>query len=507
MENVAVLNATSLAPAVFRPLGGALAPASSFERSLEFCRSAPGVVEVVALVNADADAALRGQLQAHGIKAIDLATGDVAELFTILEQLAANRDHVFYAYADTPLLDAALMRKMYANHLRYYVDYTFADGYPVGISAEILRAEPITAMRRLAAEPVLAAMPLARDSLFEVIKRDINAFDLETEISPIDQRLLRVTYALDRPRNVALVHAAIEHGAKDAESAVAVLQEHPEIMRTLPAYVSVQLVEGCPQACSYCPYGVRLTATGKTGEMSVARFAAMAAQVAAFSGDAVIAVSLWGEPSLHSQFVEVAQAVSDLPGLELIVETAGVGWDESVLQSVVELPRPPKWIVSLDASEEALYQQLRGDGYGEANRVAERLIEIAGERAYVQAVRMQQNEEQLETFYRLWKTRTENVIIQKYDRFAETLPDLQVADLSPLERHPCWHNKRDLAVLLDGTVPLCREDLDRDHVLGNLERDGIETVWAAGQQMYLSHIRKDLPSICQHCDEYYTFNN
>ena len=90
---------------------------------------------------------------------------------------------------------------------------------------------------------------------------------------------------------------------------------------------------------------------------------------------------------------------------------------------------------------------------------------------------------------------------------ADTLPDRQVADLSPLERHPCWHLKRDLAVLLDGSVPMCREDLRRDHLLGNLETDGIAAVWERGQEIHQRHLDQDYPEICRRCDEYYTYNN
>ena len=455
----------------------------------------------------DSDARATEESARRGVRVEHMQNRTVGALFIALERLAAAHDHVVYTQGDTPLLDASLLRTMYANHQRYYVDYTFADGYPVGLTAELLRSEPVAAMARLAADPVIASTALQRDSVFEVIKRDINAFDLETEISPVDQRLLRVVFAMDSARNAAQVRAAIANGARDAGTAVSVLQEHPQIMRTLPAYVSVQVVEGCPQACSYCPYGVQLAATGKTDEMAPDRFAAIAGQVADYCGDAMLAVSLWGEPALHGQFAELAAAVSDIPSLDLLVETSGIGWDADVIDRVASLPRPPQWIVSLDTSDASLYRRLRGEGFDEAVATASRLLELLPDRTHVQAVRMSENEEQLETFYRSWKEKTPNVIIQKYDRFAETLPDRQVADLSPLQRHPCWHLKRDLAVLLDGSVPMCREDLGRDHLLGNIEKDGLATVWAAGQEMHQRHLDESYPEICRRCDEYYTYNN
>ena len=92
-------------------------------------------------------------------------------------------------------------------------------------------------------------------------------------------------------------------------------------------------------------------------------------------------------------------------------------------------------------------------------KTAELLLSAFTGTAWVQAVRMKENEEDLDVFYKTWKAKTENVIVQKYDSFSGLLPDRKVADLSPVERFPCWHLKRDMAILLDGTVPLCREDV------------------------------------------------
>ncbi|HET6451800.1 MAG TPA: SPASM domain-containing protein, partial [Spirochaetia bacterium] len=109
-------------------------------------------------------------------------------------------------------------------------------------------------------------------------------------------------------------------------------------------------------------------------------------------------------------------------------------------------------------------------------------------------------------FYRQWKTRTENVIIQKYDSFHGTLPDRTVADLSPLKRFPCWHLKRDMAILLDGSVPLCREDVHTSVRLGNAFHDELAVIWDSAREIHRSHLSGTYPGICAACDEYYTFN-
>jgi len=217
----------------------------------------------------------------------------------------------------------------------------------------------------------------------------------------------------------------------------------------------VQIVEGCPQVCSYCPYPVfRGDILGKKAEMKADDFIRLVRGVKEFSGDAVISVSLWGEPSLHSRIDDLIGSVLGTDGLDLVIETSGLGWEAARLKNLASgLERPPSWIVSLDAWTEAAYRPLRGEGFAEAAAAARTLMELFPGRVYVQAVRMKENEAALEEFYREWKKTTENVIIQKYDHFAGFLPQRKVADLSPLRRPPCWHCKRDLACSWTGPSP------------------------------------------------------
>jgi spiro-SPASM protein len=320
-------------------------------------------------------------------------------------------------------------------------------------------------------------------------------------------RLLRVSLTADSRRNHLLLSRLAKTQRAD-EEICEVIRREGSLLRTLPAFYNIQIVEGCPQNCGYCPYpGFRSSDLGKHGEMDVGQFAALTDKIAEFSDDAVISVSLWGEAALHSDFSAIAAAVDTHPSLELLVETSGLGWDPTVWHRIREnCRRPPQWIVSLDARSPEVYRRLRGDGYEEAHTAVSELSELYPRGVFVQAVRMKENEEDLEGFYRYWKEQSAEVIIQKYDRFAGRLPDRAVTDLSPLKRMPCWHLKRDLVILMDGTVTMCREDLDRSSVWGNAHSESLEVIWERGQAEYKAHLNGEYPDLCRDCDEYYTFN-
>jgi spiro-SPASM protein len=495
MKNAAVINGIDLRPPALRQL---IDDRTSFQRALDFTRSLPDIGEAVVLLTQPRE-------MPEGFRAIVRQDWTVADLLGQMESAAGEHGDLFYFHADCPFMDAGLAGAMHANHRRYWADYTFADGYPAGLTPEILTRETVGRLRGMAGDG--SGQP-RRDSIFSLIKKDINSFDIETEISPIDMRLLRLSLTADTERNFLLLSRIVERGGRDARSICALLNEKPELHRTLPAFFPVQIVERCPQACAYCPYpAVAGNVMEKTGFMPVEDFSRLVKKIAGFCGDAVIDISLWGEPALHPRALEIISAALNEPGIELVIETSGVGWQPGMLSRVkAASARQPQWIVSLDASTEETYRGLRGQGFAEARRTADELLGLFPARTWVQAVRMKENEEDLEAFYKSWKARTENVIIQKYDTCAGTLPDRRVADLSPLKRFPCWHLKRDMAVLTDGTVPLCREDLRGAIRLGNALEEPLDLIWTRGEEAHRAHLSGAYPGMCAGCDEYYTYN-
>jgi spiro-SPASM protein len=277
--------------------------------------------------------------------------------------------------------------------------------------------------------------------------------------------------------------------------------------------------------------------------METGRFEALLEKIAAFSGDAVIDLSLWGELALHPEKMNLVGAVLSRPELALVIETSGLGWKAEELEKAADIarneaakpgrknPLPPlSWIVSLDAADPGRYREIRGPGFSEAADCAKKLFSLFPKDAYVQAVRTAGAEDDIERFYRSWKeiapNGTANIIIQKYDDFCGALPKKQASDLSPVKREPCWHILRDLPVLIDGRVPLCREDpgcLEAEvpsaeggengapggaegRILGNVFNDSLEAIWSRGESFYREQCGKKYAGPCERCDEYYTYN-
>ena len=445
-------------------------------------------------------------------------TGEGALIDTIAE-LAKNGQtitEILIRHADEPFLDPLFATRMIAEHRRYVAEYTFADGYPGGLAPEILAPSVLPRLRALSRDE-----SAGRDALFTIIQRDINAFDIETLLAEDDMRLLRIELNCSSRRNWLLCKRVAEAATPATTSPsspasppttsvptidtiVSTIRADLGLLRTLPAYVMVDVVEGTPQDVAYSPYRLFGPAgKGKQREMAAERFASIIAEVEHFSPGSVYSIGAWGEPGLHSAVLELVEAAADVP---LVIETSGVGWDPAVLERILARDQDLTWIVHLDAIEEGTYRRVRGDGFTEAMRFTERLFSAAPAKAYVQTVRYTDLESHTEAFYRFWHERTENIIVQKYDPVCGVLEDKRVTDVSPVHRFPCWHLKRDLMVMVDGTVPRCREDIYRKHAVGNIFSDGIEAVWDALDPVHRAHARGEYPAICVQCDEYYTFN-
>ncbi|MDR0474069.1 MAG: spiro-SPASM protein [Treponema sp.] len=462
---------------------------------------------------------------------------------SLLEQLSLNAregnsasayDLCYFAWADCPFLDPALASALADRHLRYAAEYSYADGWPYGFAPELLAPGTAGLLHRILGDD---DGKVERDALFSILQKDINAFDIETEISPVDLRFHRLTLAADSKRNLLLISRFMKAGLQCAADAADLIEKQPAILRTLPAFFNIQVSGGCPQTCSLCPwpqYGSRgnVPVTEAKSFMSRPHFETLLDNISGFSGGAVISLSLWGELSLHPEKMELIKAVLSRPGLSLIIETSGIGWKTEELEAAAEaalsapvrenslLGVPLSWVISLDAHASARYREVRGPGFAEATETAKKLLNLFPGNAYVQAVRIKDFEDDIEQFYHFWKEAAalappakntgSHVIIQKYDDFCGALPRLQASDLSPVKRSPCWHNMRDMVILLDGSVPVCREDLaalnGNGACLGNAFTDTLAGIWERGEKLYLEQAGNKYSGICAVCDEFYTYN-
>ena len=545
MKNLVVLFAGDSVSRALEPLAGGT---SAVERALQWAGKVPDATRLIIAVPVEFEVPFRDIVDTVGlpipVEVISEVRWTVHSFFSRISTLSEGMDHVFLSMADYPFLDSEFTDELYRKHLKYAAEYSFADGYPVGLAPEILARGIMPILANLAKENQEG---VARNSVFETVKKDINSFGIETDIAPVDLRQLRLVFACDTKRNAQLCSA---FDGVTAANYGKLVEERSGELRTLPAFYAIQIAGKCPFECAYCPYpafcrsgkGISpgVGATERDDFMTLPAFTRLVKKIADFSDDAVISLSLWGECAYHPEIAALVSAVLEYPGLSVLIETTGVGWKEADIGAIASAAdaaparkngqKPVAWIISLDAAGTDCYAAAHGlkapaagsageaavlavSGTEDADRclrgalaLTERLTGLFPGAVWPQMVRMTGNEVELETFYRFWKQKYGQVIIQKHDHFCRTIADLRVADLSPLVRNPCWHLKRDMTILIDGTVPLCREDLYATRPCGNAFRDELPDIWKKNGPGYEQHVKCIYEGMCGACDEYYTYN-
>ncbi|MDR1410574.1 MAG: spiro-SPASM protein [Spirochaetaceae bacterium] len=517
----------------------------ALDLALEQAAAFPGVARTALLAGPlfDSFADASGWKRPSGVRIIPAASWTKKTLLETLSSESGGFDLGYFAWADAPFLDPDLTGALAGRHRKYAAEYSYADGWPYGFAPEILAPGVAGILAKILGGDDGA---VERDALFSVIQKDINAFDIETEISAADLRSHRLSFTADSKRNFLLLRRFAESGFKSARDAEKFIAEKPGLLRTLPAFYAVQVSGPCAQACRLCPYPKYgalggLSVTERRDFLDPAKFRALLDKITAFSGDAVIDLSLWGELALHPEKLDLVNMALERPGLSLIVETSGLGWKPEEFEALAAksaaaaagrpfkswaAPKSPlSWVLSLDAPTPGRYRELRGDGFEEATAAAKLLLDLFPEDTYLQALRTRGAEDDVEAFYRRWTAEPlssggavgkANVIIQKFDDFCGALPKLQASDLSPVERQCCWHLLRDMDILIDGRVPLCREDLQAlngrtppespAQIMGNAFDEALETIWERGLERCLEQGAGRYTGICAGCDEYYTFN-
>ena len=437
-----------------------------------------------------------------GFRELDVDSRQERAVFETMARSLKSCDSIAYLYIDTPLLDVDEARAMIELHEREYAEYTCGEGYPYGMVPEIIRPALLPRLPSL----VNKEREVRRTSVFDALSTEINSFDIETRFAPRDMKPRRLHLSTAKPRDALLVRRIMERAGPrwGFNRLCEILDAEPGIVRTLPAYLEVELVSETGGSCAYSPLP---KVTRGRGRMELERYRQILESLVDFTGDLHVSLSLLGEPLLHPDIRRFVEHTVITPGTHLVLETDGMGFEPGFSDFAGALPQDRLSVIfQVDAVSAQTYSGIHQGDLGRVERNVRYYLSRKTGNAYVQLVRMEQNEEEMLRFFDQWEGEGAQVIIQKYNSYLGLLPVQSGPDMSPLERLPCWHLQRDLAVFHDGWIPRCRQDINGAFLLGRLPEDSVEEVWRGGERFYHEHCSGSYDRYCRVCDEYYTYN-
>ncbi len=453
---------------------------------------------------------------------LENGTSRVRLLLEAINSVATTHSAVYtiFAWADCPFLNKELTNNLVEYHEKYRAEYTFAEGFPYGFAPELIHTSTLSILSELVAtRDGLRNAVIARDSLFNVIKVEINSFEIETFMADEDWRYLRLQFCCNNKRNSLACERLfdIADDYSDAHTVSALAESCSSIQRTLPAFYAIQIHSVPFQTLSYEPaYG--------EGIMELKSFEKLVSKIQQFSDDAIISLSFLSDPLYHENFLDFVKIVLESKNTSLIIETDGLNITQETIQSIAtmlgknEIQKTGQlklnWIVKIDANDEDSYKKAHLTAKdGDFLRVLETVqaLKTAFPSAvYPQFTRTNANEQQLEGFFRKWTNDgSGQLIVQKFDHISGMLSDERPADLTPAKRYPCWHIKRDMCILANGTVVRCKAaafNQNAEVILGNTFEEELATIWARGEINLIRQLDKNYKGQCEKSDEWYTFN-
>lgn len=505
---------------------------SAIQLAVEWAKSISSVSKIVLFTNDDSIKNIFSN-EKELIETVYSQEWNSNSLLEKMAEYSKSYDVAIYSWADLPLLNTTLTEKLIDHHVESLSEYCFADGYPYGLTPEIIHPGTINILSNLCkVTEKFQNKEITRDFLFELMKTDINSFEIETILALNDYRTYRFSFSCGNKSDTSFCQKIYEFADKinpsktDIDTLCEKAISNENLLINLPSFYNIQISSNCSGKCTYCPYPQKYLEKYdknpcETSEfMQLDSFTKIIENVNEFSGEAVVSLSMWGEALKNPNLIEFIKKIMEYSGLSVLIEISGEKVDKNLFNTIAEVINKAKkrtngyekiyWIVSIDSCDQASYEVLHGQNednnyqYAIENMLV--LKELFPNCVYPQYIRLKENEEQLEAFYRYWNENNHGkLIIQKYDWFSGEIEQKKVADLAPINRNPCWHLRRDFCILLNGDVPLCKAEFFNASQ-GNIFKESFSEIWKKRNAILKDHLADKYSSKCGKCDEYYTFN-
>lgn len=422
------------------------------------------------------------------------------------KQLAerSGADHFIKIYADAPFVDPGIISEMLAIHLKYSAEFTYSENLPSGLSCEIISCD------------LIRTMPDANEkrlSLGQIIRSNINQFDVELYYKGPDLRDKRISFRASQPRDAKIMESLIRlHGSVPPYAELRnLLEKNCEILYGGPSYVEIELT-GRADITSI--YSYRPAVKASRGDMELPLFLKILSDMREFGLPYALCFGGEGDPLLHPDFIKCLDAVLAETFVQTVfIETDGPALDEKILIYLKSKNDPRiKVIVDMSGYDSKSYQQMHQNGSFE--KILKNILSLRdlfgekSDRLYVQLMKIKETEHSIDAYYDFWEAQKVQIILQKHNAYLGIIEDRRYYDLTPLDRVPCWHLQRDLFILADGRIGFCKQDVNGVWSAWNCREKSLGEIWKERQPLFVNDYKGNKSSSpdCSKCDEWYTFN-
>lgn len=414
--------------------------------------------------------------------------------------------NVLILNACSPLLDVNLTKEMIEEHLEYVFDYTYPENIPSGLLPEIFD----TTMIDYFIQTIPDDFPIFKNSIKELIEGEISSYDCNIFITDTELAKYRIDFVPNNFNNLNVMKEIIKNYSSylDIKKIEDIIKNKPEILRGRPTYYEIEITTEREKGEIFASNKLQ-----RTGFIKIKDFEKIIEEIHNFSYNPVVSLGLYGEVFLHPDIDQIIDIVDKYKNINFLFESRGLYPDIEKVKKALSLNNVKViFDISFIAPENfKFYKSPLNDliPVKDLNLIEKEIKSLDNkEKIYIQFTRTKINEEELLKFYERWSEFKDRIIVKKVDTFCGVLNDKRVVDLSPIKRFFCYHLKNDMVIFFNGDVPLCRQDLNGNKIIGNILKDGIKNCWENGKEFFISHFNGSFKpeELCKNCDEWWIFN-
>lgn len=280
-------------------------------------------------------------------------------------------------------------------------------------------------------------------------------------------------------------------------------------LRRRPPFVHIETTNWCNARCTMCSYPQMQR---PKGYMSEELFQKLLADCREF-GVREANLQFLGEPLLDRRICErVRQARHAGLRVELVTNASLLTRDrgEELIRAGLDHLR-----ISFDGFSPQTFERIRLNL--QFDKVRDNVLDFLETRRRLRAVhprltlifvRLAENQNEAEDFYRFWKDKVEHVLISHARDWAGEMNLVQLGTTysTNLPKPPCNHLWEEMVVLWDGRVTVCCDAYEGQLVVGDANRQTLRAIWQGRdyQRLRDAHLREAFQEVpfCANCKYY-----
>lgn len=407
---------------------------------------------------------------------------NIKDLFSYAATQAKGRDIIVAnAYSGALCVDQT---KEILNFLRTrQYDISFAEHMPEGLIPSVIAGEFAEDFLYFLDEKTSFDTPFK-----ELVNWEYKGIDVGVYLSSSRIAMERIDFLPVEKNSILYLNELSYDLNFTLEKAENFAGENRAQIHKFPHYAAVEL---CPKTDEF-----HTADFSEKPDITLPLFTNIVQELDLWAPEAVLSLGVWGEPFAHPLFEDLFQKLENNKERRIIVESRTLILDEKLASLV--LSRPNTELI-FDLSPKS---NLPSDE--ELNKFFSKLPNQ--EKLWVRLTRAHKSEDLIPKFLKTWKHLMPRIIITKADSFGD--PSVKTVDLAPIRRHACYALSRDITILSDGTVMLCRQNTDLIGSPGNVTKESLEDLWKKNLSKYFYQHQGQFSSCkqCQGCDDWWIFN-